>query len=194
MSDLKQIIAKNISSLRKEMHLTQAELAEKVNYTDKAVSKWERAESIPDIEILKKISDLFNVSLDYLVQEEHKTEKMDLHFARTKNNRNAITYLAAAGVWLVAAVLYFFMKIKDFEETWKLFAAAVPVTFIVLLVFNSIWGAKKIFFIILTCLVWTLLAFAYIMLLRHNLFFIFCIGVPMQIMIIIWSKIKVKKF
>ncbi len=193
MDDFKRIIAKNITALRKEMRLTQAELAEKINYTDKAVSKWERGESMPDVEILKKLADLFGVPLDYLVQEVHTEEKPQTKHKLSRHNRMAITYLAAAGVWLVIAVVFFFMKIKGFKETWKLFIAAIPATFVVLLVFNSIWGKKRAFFIILSALLWTLLLFAYIMLFEYNAFFVFCIGIPSQIMIIIWSRMVAKE-
>ena len=68
MVDLKPIIAKNITALRQSHKMTQIELAEKLNYSDKAVSKWERGESIPDVTVLKTIADLFGVSLDYLLE------------------------------------------------------------------------------------------------------------------------------
>ena len=71
MEDLKSIVARNIIALRRKHDMTQLELAEKLNYTDKAVSKWERGESLPDIVILKTIADLFGVTLDYLVTLEH---------------------------------------------------------------------------------------------------------------------------
>jgi len=71
MVDLKPIIAKNIIDLRKSMNWTQAELAQKLNYSDKAISKWERAESIPDVIVLKEIADLFHVKVDYLLEDEH---------------------------------------------------------------------------------------------------------------------------
>ena len=61
MEDLREIIAKNIADLRREQNLTQAELAARLNYSDKAVSKWERGESMPDITVLKEIADLFSV-------------------------------------------------------------------------------------------------------------------------------------
>ena len=51
------------------MQLTQIELAEKINYSDKAVSKWERGESIPDVSVLLELSKLFGVSIDFLVTE-----------------------------------------------------------------------------------------------------------------------------
>ena len=77
MTDLKNIIAKNISDLRRENGYTQFELAEKLNYSDKSVSKWERAEAVPDVAVLKEIADLFGVTLDYMVEEEHKQKTID---------------------------------------------------------------------------------------------------------------------
>lgn len=68
MEDLKAVIAKNITELRKENKLTQLELAEKLNYSDKSVSKWERGESIPDVIVLKELADLFGVSVDYMLK------------------------------------------------------------------------------------------------------------------------------
>ena len=76
MNDLKQIIASNISKLRKQKKLTQLEFAKALNYSDKAISKWERAESIPDIIILKQIADLFGVTVDYIINEHSENEKI----------------------------------------------------------------------------------------------------------------------
>jgi transcriptional regulator with XRE-family HTH domain len=108
MEDLKQVIAQNIIELRKSMQLTQAELAEKLNYTDKAVSKWERAESIPDIIILKQIADLFGVSVDYLLEAEHKEEEFKTPYSDKYKNRNRfiITLLATMLVWLIATTVF----------------------------------------------------------------------------------------
>ena len=82
MEDLKRNIAKNIAFLRTSEHMTQAELAERLNYSDKAISKWERAESIPDIYILKRLADMFGVTVDWLIKDngEHPI---------TENNRKA---------------------------------------------------------------------------------------------------------
>ena len=71
MDDLKLIVAANITDLRKKNNITQAELAQRLNYTDKAVSKWERGESLPDVAVLKQIADIFSVKIDYLVTAEH---------------------------------------------------------------------------------------------------------------------------
>ena len=74
MNDLKQIIANNITTLRKVKNLTQLEFANELNYSDKAISKWERAESIPDVIVLKQIADLFGVTVDYLLKEHSADE------------------------------------------------------------------------------------------------------------------------
>ena len=67
MEDLKKIIAKNIQSLRKAAGVTQIELAERLNYSDKAVSKWERGEAYPDTENLIIISEMFSITIDELL-------------------------------------------------------------------------------------------------------------------------------
>ena len=188
---MKQTIADNITELRKELHLTQAELAEKMGYTDKAISKWERAESIPDIVTLKEFADLCGVTLDYLVEKEH-TENRTALSKQARSNRMVISLLAAAAVWLIATVLFVYLQIFGIPHVWLVFAGAVPVTMIVLLVFNSIWGNKRLNYLIISVLVWSTLAFAYFILIQYNLFLIFLIGVPIQVMIILWSRIRTR--
>ncbi len=192
MEDIKQTIADNITGLRKEMHLTQAELADKMGYTDKAISKWERAESIPDIVTLKEFADLCGVTLDYLIEKEHTEDRASLS-KQARNNRLVISLLAAAAVWLIATVLFVYLKIFGVADVWKVFVGAAPVTMIVLLVFNSIWGKIKRNYVIISILVWSSLAFAYCMLLQYHLFLIFLIGIPIQVMVILWSRIKTYK-
>ena len=104
MSDLKKIIANNISELRRAFPLTQAELAEKLNYSDKAVSKWERGESMPDIEVLKQIADLFGVSVDYLLSETHDKSEPDIP-RLMRRNRLIISGELAISLWRITRCL-----------------------------------------------------------------------------------------
>ncbi len=191
MEDLKQIIAGNITELRKQMNLTQAELADKMGYTDKAISKWERGESIPDVLTLKTLADTFGVTLNYLTEADHPKGKAEVP-RRTKNNRLIISLLAAAAVWFISTVLFVYLKFYGASNVWLVFVGAVPVSMVVLLVFNSIWGKKVLNFVIISVLVWSSLAFAYLMMLPYNLFLIFVIGIPIQVLIILWSQIKTK--
>jgi transcriptional regulator with XRE-family HTH domain len=61
MKDIKSVTADNICSLRSAQGMTQAELAGILNYSDKAISKWERGESLPDVSVLKQIAEVFGV-------------------------------------------------------------------------------------------------------------------------------------
>jgi transcriptional regulator with XRE-family HTH domain len=91
LEDIKSVIAENISRLRRENNMTQIELADRLNYSDKAISKWERGESVPDISVLKAIADLFGVSVDYLISSEHEkiTESADEDAEMAKNKKRS---------------------------------------------------------------------------------------------------------
>ena len=67
LKEFKEVVAQNIYYLRTKNHLTQYELGEKLNYSDKAISKWERAEGMPDAYIISKMSELFGVTVDYML-------------------------------------------------------------------------------------------------------------------------------
>lgn len=198
MEDIKQIIAKNIIELRKRDGITQAELAEKLSYTDKAVSKWERGASVPDITVLKEISDLFGVTIDYLITEEHEflPEKPQELSARSLRNRGFITGMSILLVWLVAAIAFVVIDSvsKDFTKHWLSFLYAVPVSMIVWLVMNSIWFNSRRNFAIISCLMWSVLIALHITLLAfgHNLWLVYILGIPGQAIIIMWSRLRFK--
>ena len=71
----KQTFGQMISSLRKEKGMTQLELAEKMGVTDKAVSKWERDLSFPDVNSIPKLAEIFEISIDELMQTKDSTKK-----------------------------------------------------------------------------------------------------------------------
>lgn len=197
MEDLKAIIAKNIIDLRKSMNLTQAELAEKLNYSDKAVSKWERAESIPDIIIIKRIADLFHVTVDYLLTADHADDAKSLHIVTKlmRRNRLVITLLSTALVFLIATILFVFFGIyfaSLHNSLWMIYILAIPVACIVLLVFNTIWGRHKLNYAIITALLWSVLLCVYLIFLPYNIRLIFILGIPAQIIIILWANLNFK--
>lgn len=191
MKDMKSIIATNIIKLRKENKLTQAELAEKLNYSDKAISKWERGESIPDIEILKSLADMFGVTVDYLITENAETfgDKFKLP-KQNKANQIAITLLGVSLVWLIATVIYVYGNISSGNNLWTTFIWAVPLTCVVLYVFNRKWGNKNFEFYINTAFNWTLLASLYLQFLTYNIWLVFLIGIPIQVIIVLLASIR----
>lgn len=206
MTELRDVIAKNISDLRQKNKMTQLALAQKLNYSDKAISKWERGESFPDIFMLKRLADLFCVSVDYLLSGDHsEAEAEDAQVTRiVRRNRMIISVLANMLIWLIATVAFVIVGLvhpgAPFPE-WMVFLYALPLSSVVSLVFNSIWGKKKLNYLIITFMSWfILLAFymTYLTVFDLNIWIIFVIGVPAQIIISLWSginnpKIKDKK-
>ncbi len=195
VEDLKSVIAKNIVDLRTGAGMTQAELAEKLNYSDKAVSKWERAESMPDITVLKTIADMFGVMVDYLLKVDHTFDKEQAVTVnrRKRNNRGIITGISIVFVWFIATFVFFILDTAtNLRAHWLCFVYAVPVSMIVWLVFNSIWFNRRRNFLIISLLMWSLLAALCITLLKFGIWLLFVVGVPGQVIILLWSRIRTR--
>lgn len=201
MSDIKSIIAKNITLLRTQSGMTQLDLAEKLHYSDKAVSKWERGESVPEIGTLTAIADLFGVTLDYLVRADHDTVRVNpapvVVDDRKRKNHALIAGMSVLLVWFVAILAFVFAEIlfSGAKRHWLALIFAVPVSMIVWLVFNSIWFNRRRNYLIISLLMWTLLAAIHITVLTsgYNIWPIYAPGIPGQIIIIMWSKLKFRK-
>ena len=192
MKDVKAIIAGNVAALRQGVGMTQLEFAEKLNYSDKAISKWERGESIPDVTVLLQIAELFGVTLNYLVEETHPAEAQK---KRNKLiNRGFITGIAILLVWLIATFCFMVVDFStggiDFQ--WLAFVYAVPISMIVWLVCNSVWFNQRRNYLIISLLMWSVLVTVYLTFLPfgYNLWLIFSLGVPGQVAIIFWSRLK----
>lgn len=194
MKDIRRIVAANIAALRKNAGYTQAALAEKLQYSDKAVSKWESGASMPDAGVLMSIASLFGVTVDYLLQEEHAEEKLPAASDVCRRHL-IISLLAMALVWLIATAVFVFLTFSPVEgPLWLTFIWAVPASLIVALVFNSIWGRRRRNYLYISLLMWTLLGAVYLTCLPFNLWLLFVIGVPGQVIILLWAGMqKVEK-
>ncbi|MBR5745955.1 MAG: helix-turn-helix domain-containing protein [Clostridia bacterium] len=191
-TDYKRVIANNITELRKAFPLTQAELAEKLNYSDKAISKWERGESIPDVITLKRIADMFGVGVDYLLASEHGERGAEISMPHLRRrNRIIVTGLACMLAVLVATVCFVVLSIfTDLPRLWLAFVYTVPVCAVICIVFNSLWGRGWFNFPLISVLMWSLLASVYLTVGDYSAWQIFLIGVPGQIIILLWSGIR----
>lgn len=198
MNNIKSIAAKRIAQLRQKNGMTQLELAEKLNYSDKAVSKWERAESMPDISVLVEIADIFGVPLDYLVREDYKLPEKSKKPKKEKPTRHYdkkfITALSVLAVWLAAFIAFVVISLatKDSPVQWLMFVYAVPASMIVWLVLNSIWFEPRKNYLIISLLMWSVLIALHVSFLPAgvNIWQIYLLGIPGQIIILLWSKIK----
>ena len=199
---LKAVIAANISDLRRKHNMTQLDLAERLNYTDKAISKWERGESIPDVLVLKHIADLFGVTIDYLLEEEHPAPSSEppSEPAAPQKQPNVrahgfVTGMCILLVWLVATVLFTIFDIipANMVNHWVVFIYAIPASMILWLVLNSIWFNKRRNYLIISLLMWSSLLsiFMTVLLLAHsNAWQIFILGIPGQAIILLWSRVR----
>lgn len=190
--DIKENLAKNLIKYRKAINLTQAELAEKLNYSDKAVSKWERAESVPDLYVLKQIADFYRIKIDTLIAEP-KDEKPQI--ARSISKKRATICLCCTGlVWLVAILCFATLNIifPSITRTWLAFVYALPITLIILLVLTAVWHKFWTNSLIISLLIWSSLLSIFLTLsyllnpVPPTLWMIFLIGVPAQAIVVSW--------
>ena len=199
MDQLKLIVAQNITDLRRKNNMTQAELAEKLNYSDKAISKWERGESLPDVTVLKSIADIFHVTIDYLLKPEHHEEEERLrkkNFLDRRKRRNCkiIMWMSILLAWLLATVTFVIINTALPRNIWCVspFLYAVPISFILGIVFNSVWFNKRHNFAIVSLLMWTVIAALFFTLFWCGIkvYLLFALGIPGQAIIFLWSGMR----
>ena len=191
MEELKTAFAANLIRLRTAAGLTQAELGEKLHYTDKAVSKWERAESLPDAYVLKEMGGLFGVTVDELLTSRDEWEPTASLRTETETySRLFIILCAIASIWTLCVVEFVIVWIVLDTIQWIVFVAAVPLSLIALLVFNSVWYHGRGNMYIIGLLVLSLLVLIYLLLLHRNLWQMFLILLPAEIVVFLACKIR----
>ncbi|MCH5156541.1 MAG: helix-turn-helix domain-containing protein [Clostridiales bacterium] len=191
MEDMKQIIADNLVAYRKQAQMTQQELADKLNYSDKAVSKWERAEGIPDVLVLKALADLYGVTVnDFLV--EH-TKRKRLRFKDFWAKRWLITLLSAGLVYFIATIVVFVWLVVDPASAASVakytYLTAAPISLIVVLVFCCMWGKLWQRCVVASALIWTLCLLIHLALniiASEYTWMIYVVGAAMQLLVILW--------
>lgn len=193
MDEYKQIVAKNITSLRTSMNLTQAQLGEKLNYSDKSVSKWERGDSVPDVFVLKKIADMGGVTVDWMLSDHGGDPVKAPEVLRThRYSRRFIVLTVLAGIWALAVLIFVVLWMTG-TIAWIVFVYALPVSLITMLVLNSIWGSREANLYIISGIVWGIICSLYLSFLpTHNWWQLFLPGVPAQIIILLAFSIKKK--
>ncbi len=192
-----EIISANLVKLRKKNKLTQAELAEKIHYSDKSISKWEKGESCPSISVALEIANFYGLTLNDLVDPELQINDMAVPQKKPHNySYLVITLLACSVVWLVATIAFIYgTLISSVVSPWLSYIYAVPITCIILIIFNSLWGNRRLNYLIISVFTWTLLLsiFLGVMVLSNYtyiLWSIFILGIPIQISTILWSQLK----
>lgn len=196
MKNLKEIVGNNLTELRKGAGLTQIELADKFNYSDKAISKWEKGDTLPDLETLNELCKFYGVTLDYLVSNEKRNEKKQYIRSKTKYNPNAvaITCILASLIWLIATIAYVYIMLQNKINYWMIFVWSLPVTCLFLFVANKKYFDSKLFSLIISTLgVWSLIVSVFLQCFFYvgqNIWPLFIVGVPLQVTIFLFGTLK----
>lgn len=197
--ELRRAVSVNLTHLRRAAGMTQAHLAERINYTDKAVSKWERGESVPDVAVLKTLADLFGVTVDYLITEKHGEDAYYplAELKRKRVNRAVIIGMGLLGVWFLAVVA--FMGIDFFNPdifwAWLVFIYAVPVSLVTWLVLNSVWFRGRGNTFLISGLIWSLLCSLHLTVLYfgYQIGLIYILGAPAQVIVLLSTRVRVTR-
>ena len=189
MSTIKENIANNIAELRKMNHMTQQDLAEKLNYTDKAISKWERGESTPDIESLSALAKMFNLTVDDLLNETFdKEQTLRKEKIRLSKSISKIA-LGVLTIWLIGTVVFVYNVIRKNEPNglWMSFIWPIPASSLLVAIVAFLRKYKMVISIAASITLWTGLMsiFLQILVMGGNIWIIFLVGVPLQAIIII---------
>ena len=182
---LRKTVAKNIAAYRKAHHDTQLDLATKLNYSDKSVSKWERGESLPDVYILSQIADLYGVSVSALIGEIQPPKESKPHY------HMFILLLSLALTMAVATLLFsMFMICKVDYPAWMFFVYALPVCSIICIVFTSLWWGILWQGVSVSALIWTLGLSLYLSFELENESLIFLVCAALQVLTVLWEVFR----
>lgn len=200
MKELSEIISENLIFLRKKSGMTQLEFGEKFNYTDKTVSRWENGSIIPSVDVLKQIADYYGVTVDYLISEHHSARELNISLNKSVavKNKAIVIGLMDTVVFMVAVVVFLAGISKtgttDYQinNYWLAFLWAVPTATLISAFFIYRWFARRqLTAIMLSICIWSLLLSAYFTFYaENNYWFIFFIGVPIQIAIILLLSLR----
>ena len=201
---LKSQLGANIVAYRKRSGLTQAKLAEQLNYSDKAVSKWERGESMPDVLTLVQLAEVFETTVDELLADPDALPEepggrieqvMEAAVAKTlkrKANKKVILGLSSLLVWFVALFIFVVVSSLDIPKSWVAFFYAVPADAIVQLSKRSAWHDFRYNKTLISIIMWGAILSIYMTLFVFwslNIWKLFLLGIPGQLAIFLWFRL-----
>lgn len=190
MDERKATIASNLIRLRLAAGMTQTEVGEKLNYSDKTISKWERGEVTTDVFLLMEIAALFDVSVDYLLNPHAEIEPIVYNKPKEPHyNTRAITAISVLGVWTLALLVFLVLWWTGYT-VWLLPVFAVPVSLIVLLVLQSVFHKGHGNRYIIAAIAVSLVTALYLTFWQNNPWQIFLLLIPISAIIFLSFCIK----
>ena len=192
LSELKLISASNIIKLRTGAGLTQAELGEKLNYSDKTISKWERGEAIPDAYVLTQMAEIFGVTVDYLLSSHDAWESPEQQAARQEEagySVNMIIAISVLGVWTMALTIFVLLWLFDII-LWETFIVALPVSILTYMVLICVFRRRRHLQFVIAAFVLSLFILLYVTMPLQKPWQLFLIAVPAEIIVFLSCNIR----
>ena len=192
LSELKLISASNIIKLRTEAGLTQAELGEKLNYSDKTISKWERGEAIPDAYVLTQMAEIFGVTVDYLLSSHDAWESPEQQAARqeeTGYSVNMIIAISVLGVWTMALTIFVLLWLFDII-LWETFIVSLPVSILTYMVLICVFRRRQHLQFVIAAFVLSMFILLYFTLPMQKPWQLFLIAIPAEIIVFLSCNIR----
>lgn len=199
---LRKTIADNLIYYRRRQGLTQAALAQTLNYSDKSVSKWERAEGMPDVTVLMMLAQLYGITINDLVTERSETPEIESETdgaadqtaeevaakPRPLRTRILVPVLSIGLAWLVAVIVFFMIMVihPAFENYGLIFLYAVPVSFIVATVFACLWWNYMLRFVMVSGIIWSVALCLFFTFQVPYIQLIFIVAGVLQVLAVLW--------
>lgn len=195
MESITNIIAANLAYLRRKNNLTQQELAQKINYSDNAVSRWERGEATPSIETLQVIATFYDISISDLLKE-------DLSEIQKPENKEKLVQsillviFSVSVIWTLGAIVFLYSRMIDGpifffgKHRWLIFIFSIPISMLILQFFNKRMWRNKIATLLVHSGFWlSLITSIYLLLLFRygtNLWPVFFLIIPIELAQVLW--------
>lgn len=213
----KENVKDNLIRLRREHKLTQLELSERINYSDKAVSRWETGEVTPDVETLEHLATLYGIPItsfflpagELLSKKERKVQKREAKKQKkaqkgstptskksvkdpTRPRRIAILIASLCFLWTIAFTLFFILTAAEISGAWYAFIWGVPATLAILFAFFFLRRHTATSVVFLSLFVWSALAATYLQIAIWRLYPLLFLGIPLQTVILLLPFLKKK--
>jgi len=194
--NLQEVLANNLIHYRKASGLTQLELAQKFNYSDKSVSKWERGEGFPDVFVLKSLADFYGIKVDDFYIKEHKPVKIS---AYQKHKQLYLQLFSLGLVWLVTLAVFMlvrlFLPVASTFQPWLIFIYGAVASFVVLVVWHCVFHLRFIRVFSISGLIWSIAVAIFLTfesMTDRSLYLVFFLGIPLEILEILWYLFRRK--
>lgn len=198
LSELKLTAAGNLIRLRTQAGLTQAELGARLNYSDKNISKWERGESIPDAYVLKRLSELYGVTVDYILSSHDTVDAPDgmpielPEESMPKYSAEIIIAIAVLSIMTAALTAFVILWLCGIME-WRVFLIGTSLSLLTYLVLDCVFYKAKHLQYILAAFVVSLFVSGYYVKPGANAWQLFLICIPAVALVFLSCNVRKKR-